>query len=63
MYYYLNNQFVQSENAQIPFSDGGFLYGDGLFETMRFDNHVIFSPFKHLARLEKGLNLINLKID
>ena len=62
MYYYINGKFKLLEDASIPFDDAGFLYGDGLFETMRFDNKIIFSPEKHLTRLSKGLNIISLKI-
>ena len=62
MYYYINGHFQLVEDANIPFDDAGFLYGDGLFETMRFDSKIIFSPEKHLDRLSKGLNTINLKI-
>jgi len=62
MYYYINGKFKLLEDANIPFDDAGFLYGDGLFETMRFDSKVIFSPQKHLMRLSKGLDIINLKI-
>jgi len=62
-YYYINNRFIESTKAMIPFNDVGFLYGDGLFETMRFDNKKIFSLEKHLARLTKGLEIINLKFD
>ena len=63
IYYYINNQFIESTKAMIPFNDAGFLYGDGLFETMRFDNRKIFSIHKHLARLKKGLEIINLQFD
>ncbi len=63
MYYYINGKFELSENANIPFDDAGFLYGDGLFETMRFDNKVIFYQEKYLGRLSKGLKIINLKIN
>jgi len=62
MLYYINGKFVLSNEAKIPFSDGGFLYGDGLFETMRFDNRKIFCVLNHMNRLEKGLKVINLEI-
>ena len=61
--YYVNGKWEKSKNAKIPFDDVGFLYGDGLFETMRFDNRKIFSPLKHITRLQKGLEIINLKIN
>ena len=62
MKYYIDGKFELSENAKIPFDDAGFLYGDGLFETMRFDNKIIFSFESHLKRLLKGLRLIDLDI-
>ena len=62
MYYLVNNKFINSKDAMIPFHDAGFLYGDGLFETMRFNNEKIFSIDNHLDRLIKGLNIINLQI-
>ena len=60
--YYINGKWVQSQKAKIPFNDVGFLYGDGLFETMRFDNKNIFSYQKHFKRLKKGLKIINLNM-
>ena len=62
MIYYVNGKFVDSASAKISINDLGFLYGDGLFETMRFDNKVLFSPYKHMERLLNGLKTINLKI-
>ena len=63
MIYYVNGKYIDSSKANISISDAGFLYGDGLFETMRFDNRKIFSPLKHITRLQKGLKIINLKIN
>ena len=60
IYYYIRNQYVESTKAIVPFNDAGFLYGDGLFETMRFDNRVVFSIGNHLDRLFIGLKQINL---
>ena len=63
MYYFINNTFIHSSKAKISFHDSGFLFGDGLFETMRFDKGEIFSINNHLNRLMKGLKIIDLKID
>jgi branched-subunit amino acid aminotransferase/4-amino-4-deoxychorismate lyase len=35
MIVFLNGQFVPEAQAVVPVNDRGFLYGDGLFETMR----------------------------
>ena len=51
MLYYINGRYVREENAVVSFNDSGFLYGDGLFETMRFDKQKIFSFQKHFKRL------------
>ena len=61
--YYVNGKWEKSKNAKIPFDDVGFLYGDGLFETMRFDNNKIFLPNNHINRLMKSLKIIDLKIN
>ena len=60
--YYINGKWILSNQANIPFNDAGFLYGDGLFETMRFDNKVIFSLEKHLNRLNQGLKVVDLSM-
>ena len=60
--YYINGEWVKSDEATIPFNDAGFLYGDGLFETMRFDNNKIFYYHKHFNRLQEGLKYIHLDI-
>ena len=62
MQYYINGEFKSHVDASIPLSDAGFLYGDGLFETMRFDDKNIFSCEKHLERLYRGLSIISLEI-
>lgn len=48
---FLNDGIVDIENARVPVSDGGLLYGAGLFETMRANNGVVFRLDFHLDRL------------
>ena len=50
-------------DAQISINDAGFLYGDGIFETIRFQNRALFRPEKHLQRLRDGLRSIKLKLN
>ena len=59
--YYINGEYLSSENAKIAFNDSAFLYGDGLFETIRFQNNKLFSINKHLDRLKHGLQTLDLK--
>ena len=59
---YVNGSWVDETEAMIPFNDAGFLYGDGLFETIRFQNGNLFRPESHLARLRSGLQILELDI-
>ncbi|NQU95597.1 MAG: aminotransferase class IV [Candidatus Omnitrophica bacterium] len=61
---YINGKFVPLDKAKVSVLDRGFLYGDGVFETMRAHNGVVFGLEKHVARLFKSLKTfrINLKV-
>jgi branched-chain amino acid aminotransferase len=48
---YLNGRFVAAEAARVSVFDRGFLYGDGLFETVRAYSGRPFLPDAHHARL------------
>lgn len=51
---HLNGRLVSSEQARISVFDFGFLYGYGLFETMRAYSGVIFRLEEHINRLLSG---------
>ena len=59
---YLNGSIVPRSEARISVFDHGFLYGYGLFETMRAYNGWIFRLEKHLERLEKSAVSIGLNL-
>ena len=58
---YINSVWRKSSEATVPLNDAGFLLGDGLFETIRFQNLELFQPNKHLERLHKGLKIIHIQ--
>jgi aminodeoxychorismate lyase len=58
----LNGQFVPEERAVVSVLDRGFLYGDGLFETMRVFNGKPFRWVQHLERLERGAEFLKIKL-
>lgn len=49
--YNLNGSLVDSDKAAVPACDSGFLYGIGLFETIRVVNRSPFALDDHLDRL------------
>lgn len=62
MIYFLNGAFVPEEEAKISVLDRGFLYGDGLFETMRGLNFKMPLWNLHWKRLSKGSDYLGIKI-
>lgn len=62
MWIYLNDRFVQDKEAVISVFDHGFLYGDGVYETIRSYGSKIFMRDQHLARLRRSANSIGLRI-
>ena len=59
---YMNGSWQTGSDSTVPVYDAGFLLGDGLFETIRFDNRKLFYPEKHLKRLFSGLDIIRIKL-
>ena len=59
---YLNGSLVREDEAKISVFDRGFLYGDGLFETMRAYAGKIFRLKNHLRRLFHSAAMISLTI-
>lgn len=48
---FLNDKLIDTDKACISATDSGFLYGAGLFETMRSYDGVVFALKDHLDRL------------
>lgn len=59
---YLNNKLVPLKNARISPLDHGFLYGDGIYETMRIYDRVVFMIDEHIKRLEHSAFLTGLDL-
>jgi branched-chain amino acid aminotransferase len=62
MLVYLDGHFVASEQAKVSVFDHGFLYGDGIYETMRAYEGMFFLLNNHLVRLKHSANAISLKL-
>ncbi len=62
MWVYLNDRIVQAERARVSVFDHGFLYGDGVFETIRVHDGRPVWPDRHLARLARSCGEIRLPL-
>jgi len=57
---FLNDDLVDLEEARVSVTDSGFLYGAGLFETMRSRNGVVFRLEDHLERLFSSARALSI---
>jgi len=51
---FLNDKIIDDAEAHLSVSDSGFLYGMGLFETMRCTGGKVFALDDHLSRLSNS---------
>jgi branched-chain amino acid aminotransferase len=59
---YIDGKFYSEANAKISVFDHGLLYGDGIFEGIRFYDGRVFRLEEHLARLWESAHSICLEI-
>lgn len=60
---YLNGEFIPDSEAHISVHDRGFLYGDGLFDTMRAYNGVPFRIENHIERILNSAKKLKIRIE
>lgn len=58
----VNGRITPGHEAFIPVFDHGFLYGEGIYETIRTYNGRLFLYERHLRRLRNSARLIDLAI-
>jgi len=57
---YRDGKFMSEEQAAVSPFDRGFLYGDGLFETLRCYERKFFRLDAHVERLRHGLETLDI---
>src|SRR5436190_11784226 len=58
----VNGRISSDHEAVIPIFDHGFLYGEGIYETLRTYDGRLFLFDRHLRRLRNSARLIDLTI-
>src|SRR3990172_4503693 len=61
MLIFINGLLIPQDEAKVSVLDRGFLYGDGVFETLRAYSGKIFRLDDHVNRLFRSANAIYLK--
>ncbi len=59
---YIDGEFFDQANARVSVFDHGLLYGDGVFEGIRFYNNRVFRMEEHMERLWESARSICLEI-
>ena len=59
---FLDGEFVPEGDAKVSVFDHGLLYGDGIFEGIRFYNGGVFRLEEHLERLWDSARSICLEV-
>ena len=59
---WINGTFLPESEATVSVFDRSFLYGDGLFETVRVYSGIPFRWNQHLARLEAGARFLGIRL-
>lgn len=62
-YFYLNGKILPEDKIKISPFDRGFLFADGVYETLRWDSGRIFQIQLHLNRLKRSLNELRINLD
>jgi branched-chain amino acid aminotransferase len=59
---YVNGTIAPADRAMIPVYDHGFVYGEGVYETLRTYNRVPFLFDRHLRRLRASAGHLKLPV-
>jgi branched-chain amino acid aminotransferase len=59
---YVNGKIAPADQAVIPVYDHGFLYGEGVYETLRTYNRVPFLYDRHVRRLRQSAAHLDLAV-
>jgi branched-chain amino acid aminotransferase len=59
---YVNGTITPAEHAVVPVYDHGFLYGEGVYETLRTYNRVPFLYDRHTRRLRASADRLRLPV-
>jgi len=62
MYVLLNGKFVDEKEAKVSVLDNGFLYGDGVYETLRTYGGKIWQVEEHLRRLRSSAAMLDIAV-
>lgn len=58
----INEHLVDEQDANVPYNDRGYVFGDGIYEYIRTYNNNIFTAKPHFERLLRSAKEIGLEL-
>ena len=62
MLIYINGKFYPREEAKVSVFDHGYLYGDGIYETLRSYEGMVFKFEEHISRLFHSAEMMRMRL-
>ncbi len=59
---YIDGKFFPESEAKVSVFDHGYLYGDGIYETLRAYGGKVFKLDEHIARLRRSADLLEIAL-
>ena len=59
---YYNGVFDAAERLSVPLEDRGYIFGEGVYEAVIAYNNIFWGLEDHLDRLERSLNLMEMRM-
>lgn len=60
---FINHELVDTKNAKVSIMDRGYVFGDGVYEVIRFYNGVLFKLEEHLERFKRSVHGIEINYE
>jgi len=57
---FMNHELIDAEKAKVSIMDRGYVFGDGVYEVIRFYNGVLFKLEEHLERFKRSVHGIEI---
>jgi branched-subunit amino acid aminotransferase/4-amino-4-deoxychorismate lyase len=59
---FLNGSYLEESDASLSIQDAGFLYGEGVYETLRTENGKVAQVSAHLDRLKASAQVLSIPL-
>ena len=58
----INEKLVDEQDANVPYNDRGYVFGDGIYEYIRVYDNSVFTAKEHFERLLRSAKEIGLEL-